>query len=105
MSAITSIAKLLQKVPQVMRTRQGAAATGVGLGAALVGGDDLVGMLPGFGKKRRRRMNYGNAKAARRAIRRIKGTRKLLQDIEKQMPRRPAPRPRRDLGKDHTHVR
>lgn len=54
--------------------------------------------------RRRRRMNFGNAKAARRAIRRIKGTRKLLQDIEKQLPRRPAPR-RRDLPAGHTHVR
>lgn len=43
---------------------------------------------------RNRRMNFGNARAARRAVRRIKGARKLLQDIEKQMPRRPAPRAR-----------
>lgn len=55
--------------------------------------------------RKRRRMNFGNGKAARRAIRRIKGTRKLLQDIEKQLPRRAAPRRRRDLGPEHTHVR
>lgn len=37
-----------------------------------------------------RRMNAGNAKAARRAIRRIKSVRKLLQSIERELPRRPA---------------
>lgn len=36
-----------------------------------------------------RRMNAGNAKAARRAIRRIKAVRKLLQGIERELPRRP----------------
>lgn len=39
-----------------------------------------------------RRMNAGNAKAARRAIRRIKSVRKLLQSIERELPRRPAAR-------------
>lgn len=39
-----------------------------------------------------RRMNAGNAKAARRAIRRIKSVRNLLQSIERELPRRPAPR-------------
>lgn len=39
-----------------------------------------------------RRMNAGNAKAARRAIRRIKAVRKLLQSIERELPRRPAAR-------------
>lgn len=34
-----------------------------------------------------RRMNPANPKAARRAIRRIKATRKLLQDIERQLPK------------------
>lgn len=37
---------------------------------------------------RNRRMNVANPRAARRAIRRIKGMRKLLQDIEKQLPRK-----------------
>lgn len=54
---------------------------------------------------RNRYMNYGNARAARRAIRRIKGTRKLLQSIERQLPRQRTTRARRDLGKGHTHVR
>jgi len=35
-----------------------------------------------------RRMNPGNAKAARRAIRRIKSVRGMLQSIERQLPRR-----------------
>lgn len=35
---------------------------------------------------RNRRMNIGNARAARRAVRRLKGARKLLRDIEKMMP-------------------
>lgn len=47
-------------------------------------------MMPGgasgyFGS---RRMNPGNAKAARRAIRRIKSVRKMLQSIESQLPKR-----------------
>jgi len=53
-----------------------------------------VGMSPmgtiGIDFRRTRRMNAGNAKAARRAIRRIKGIRHLLQSIEKELPRRPA---------------
>lgn len=39
-----------------------------------------------------RRMNAGNAKAARRAIRRIKAVRHLLMSIERELPRRPAAR-------------
>ena len=35
---------------------------------------------------RNRRMNFGNARAARRGVRRLKGARKLLRDIEKMMP-------------------
>jgi len=35
---------------------------------------------------RNRRMNFGNARAARRSVRRLKGARKLLRDIEKMMP-------------------
>lgn len=37
---------------------------------------------------RNRRMNVGNSRAARRSVRRLKGARKLLSDIEKMMPRR-----------------
>jgi len=53
---------------------------------------------------RNRRMNFGNARAARRSVRRIKGARKLLKDIEKLMPKRTA-RARRDLPAGHSHVR
>jgi len=35
---------------------------------------------------RNRRMNVGNARAARRSVRRLTGARKLLRDIEKMMP-------------------
>ena len=76
---------IFSALPRIVRSpavRRGAEiAGGAVLGAALVGPD-------GQPMRRRRRMNFGNAKAARRAIRRIKGTRKLLQDIEKQLPRR-----------------
>ena len=44
-------------------------------------------------RKRGRRMNAGNASAARRAIRRIKAVRNLLKSIEKQLPKRAAARP------------
>jgi len=57
-------------------------------GGGLVQGDPWTGYLTP--KKKYRRMNYTNVRAARRAIRRIKGTRKLLQSIEKQLPRRTA---------------
>lgn len=76
---------IFAQLPRIARTpavRRGAEILGgAALGAALVGPD-------GQPMRKRRRMNFGNAKAARRAIRRIKGTRKLLQDIEKQLPRR-----------------
>jgi hypothetical protein len=55
--------------------------------------------IPGgaSGFLRSRRMNAGNAKAARRAIRRIKAVRKLLQGIERELPRRPAARSSRGV--------
>lgn len=42
-----------------------------------------------------RRMNFGNAKAARRAVRRITGVRNLLRSIERQLPRRAAAKAKR----------
>jgi len=53
-------------------------------------------LLPGgeSGYLPTRHMNAGNAKAARRAIRRITSVRKLLKSIERQLPMRPAPRGR-----------
>ena len=55
---------------------------------------DGVGGAAGTYCVRNRRMNFGNARAARRGVRRLKGARKLLKDIESMMPRRPAPRAR-----------
>jgi hypothetical protein len=52
----------------------------------------VPGGASGYQLKKRRHMNAGNAKAARRAISRIKSVRHLLQSIERELPRRPAPR-------------
>lgn len=88
------LAKVLKTTP-TLSSSMGQNYSGYGPGFDL--GDVWQLMLPkqleplaGLGKRRKkyRRMNYGNGKAARRAIRRIKGTRKLLQSIEKQLPRR-----------------
>ena len=85
-------------------TGRGAAAAGAGvLAGQLLLPDGSAGACPsgfhlakdGSGRcVRNRRMNFGNARAARRSVRRLKGARKLLQDIEKMMPRRPAARAR-----------
>lgn len=58
-----------------------AGAAGAYAGSRSGGGTMIDGQY-----RKRRRMNYANVKAANRAIRRIKGTRKLLQKIEKQLP-------------------
>jgi len=61
--------------------------------AAMLAGFSVVGsmVLDGngqpVGRVGGRRINPMNAKAARRAIRRIKGARKILQNIEKSLPR------------------
>jgi len=47
---------------------------------------DGVGGPKGTYCVKNRRMNVSNARAARRSVRRLKGTRKLLKDIEKMMP-------------------
>lgn len=47
----------------------------------------IPGGKSGFMPKKRR-MNAGNAKAARRAIRRIKSVRHMLQAIERELPKR-----------------
>jgi len=75
----------------------GAAGLGVLLGQTLGGNgvcasgwhlnkQDGVGGPAGTYCVRNRRMNVGNARAARRSVRRLKGARKLLRDIEKMMP-------------------
>lgn len=55
---------------------------------------DGVGGAAGTYCVRNRRMNFGNARAARRGVRRLKGARKLLRDIEKMMPSKPRARAR-----------
>lgn len=86
------------RLPSILRGA-GQVAAGTALGMGL---QSALEEQP----RRRRRMDYGNVKAAKRAIRRIKGTRKLLQDIERQLPRKTVQRrSRRDLGPGHTHVR
>lgn len=77
-------------IPSLGRVLTGRAATAGAVGFAAGQLFDAAGNpVP-----KRRRMNFGNAKAARRAIRRIKGVRRLLKSIEDQLPRRPAPRRR-----------
>jgi len=80
----------------------GAAAAGVTVGGLIRGGggqgvcavgwhlnkQNGVGGPAGTYCVRNRRMNVGNARAARRSVRRLKGARKLLRDIEKMMPTR-----------------
>jgi len=91
---------------QIARTVFGRVGTAIGIGAGLAtaGGffarnedgscpvgthpikQDGVGGPKGSYCVRNRRMNVGNARAARRSVRRLKGARKLLKDIERMMP-------------------
>jgi len=61
------------------------------VGAAAAVGGLLYDQFGNQVRRRRRRMNPMNARAARRAIRRIKGARKMLQNIERQLPKARAP--------------
>jgi len=98
-------ASILPGIGAVGRVLTGRTATAGGIGAAvgsLFGGggaqgadcpsgwhlnkQDGVGGPAGSYCVRNRRMNFGNARAARRGVRRLKGARKLLKDIEKMMP-------------------
>jgi len=90
---------MLRRLPALGTLRRvggavGRALPGVGtaigiaqLGRDLVGGSRsaraMMGMRPKY-----RRMNPANAKAAMRAVRRIKATRKLLAKIERSLPKR-----------------
>ena len=104
MSIFSAIPAIGRAVGAAARTPAGRAVIAGGTTAAAI---DVI--FDEFGnpvRRRRRRMNFGNARAAKRAIRRIKGTQKMLKDIEKLLPRRSAPRrSRRDLPEGHTHVR
>jgi len=107
MSIFSQIPALIRTGTQIARRVAGSAGGRAAvIGATTAAGVDIL--LDEFGnpiRPRRRRMNFGNARAAKRAVRRIKGTQKLLKDIEKLLPRRSAPRARRDLPAGHTHVR
>jgi len=101
-AAAGAAGRVLPALGRVLGSRTVAAgATGIGIGSLFGGGGgDACQAGFHFAKDgsgrcvRNRRMNFGNARAARRSVRRLKGARKLLQDIEKMMPRRPAPRAR-----------
>jgi len=93
------IGAVLPGIGAVGRVLTGRVATAGGIGAAVGslfgGGGGAQGACPsgwhlakdGSGRcVRNRRMNFGNARAARRSVRRLKGARKLLKDIEKMMP-------------------
>lgn len=104
--AISVAGRVLPAVGRALGSRSTAAATtGFALGSLFDGnGGGGGGVCPvGFhlnkqqsadGRPprsycvRNRRMNVGNSRAARRSVRRLKGARKLLQDIEKMMPRK-----------------
>jgi len=100
-----SLAAVMPGIGAIGRVLTGRVATAGGIGAAvgsLFGGrgangdtcpsgwhlnkQDGVGGPAGTYCVRNRRMNFGNARAARRGVRRLKGARKLLRDIEKMMP-------------------
>jgi len=94
---------VLPAIGRVIRSRSaGAAAVGTAVGGLLAGGGGDGACASGYHPNkqdgvggpartycvRNRRMNFGNARAARRSVRRLKGARKLLRDIEKMMPTR-----------------
>lgn len=111
MSIAAALPHLARAGQTIFRAATGRAATAAGLGVALgstLGGggaqggqcaagfhpnkQDGVGGPAGTYCVRNRRMNVGNARAARRSVRRLKGARKLLRDIEKMMPSKPSRR-------------
>ena len=109
MSIFAAIPAIVRGAAPLARTigrgLTGRTAAAAGLGVALgqtfdgaVGGACPSGShlaKDGSGRcVKNRRMNFGNARAARRSVRRLKGARKLLKDIESMMPRRPASRAR-----------
>ena len=64
---------------------------------------DGVGGPAGTYCVRNRRTNFGNARAARRSVRRLKGARKLLKDIERMMPTRTRTKTVKVPVHDHHH--
>jgi len=108
-----SPAAILPGIGAIGRVLTGRVATAGGIGAAVGslfaggGGGDACPAGFHFAKDgsgrcvRNRRMNFGNARAARRSVRRLKGARKLLRDIEKMMPTRSTKR--RSTLQHHHH--
>lgn len=111
MSMFAALPALARVGQGVFRAATGRTAAAAGLGAAagslFSGGGAQGGPCPsgthlnkqdGVGGPKgtycvsNRRMNPGNGKAARRSVRRLKASRKLLRDIEKMMPSRPRAR-------------
>jgi len=95
--------RVLPAIGRVLGSRTVAAGSaGLALGSLFGGGgsggvcasgehlnkQDGIGGPKGTYCVKNRRMNFGNARAARRSVRRLKGARKLLRDIEKMMPTR-----------------
>lgn len=70
-----------QQLPTAKQRAQGVTKVGVSPSGTI-----------GVAFRKHRSMNAGNAKAARRAIRRITSVRKMLKSIERQLPMRSAPR-------------
>ena len=64
---------------------------------------DGVGGPAGTYCVRNRRTNFGNARAARRSVGRLKGARKLLKDIEKMMPTKTRTKTVTVPAHDHHH--
>jgi len=87
---------------ELARTFVGGGGAGACPSGSHLNKQDGVGGPAGTYCVRNRRMNFGNARAARRGVRRLKGARKLLKDIEKMMPRAPA---RRKAVEHHHHPR
>lgn len=79
MQTTTGSAPVIGPIPQVpTRAQRGRGVQAIGISP--------MGTV-GVKFKKRRRMNPGNARAARRAINRIKGARNLLKSIERQLPK------------------
>lgn len=82
-SVAGTVARNIPRVIGQVARRAPAVAAGAAIGTMLY---DAAGNIIGR-RKRRRRINPMNMRAARRAIRRIKGARKMLQQIERQLPK------------------
>ena len=98
-AVVRAVAGIAGRAVQAARGGRGGRAgpqlslQGAGPGARVVSAQGVArAQAAMFGGKKGRRINPGNATAARRAIRRIKSVRRLLMSIERQLPRRPAKR-------------